>query len=419
MSGGDVPGRHHGVRELWHGRRAHERVESKEISTPALRARDFVPSCLLSPFPNQLTDCKDLHHGLRFHQRHSGAPNLCGIIQSTVSGIPNPFPQAFFQVDQTVDGDTGEYKVFSGSRTNATISPLRAPSKNRQLREIGVKAVKLLHSVENIVLPVKDYINLLNYNELAKQKMGIDEVSRQIREARWTQDNLRISSLTSMLFKTQIYYDGLGNLLPSSTGRKRRWTIRCRRGIRTSLMFSEREIRSSARRGQRPPPPIDKQIQSLHQAAVELTGYELKHAFYGKNVPSYLTSNTNLGNYFFRDSYGPEAFGPQFIATADIPNPLLGLTWHKAYQSFFMDQNGNRRRWSATIRLFSRLNLAPPGSDFWKERIRFRPRRGSSRRPSRRWRPAWKRAPACSPMAWPAPIRQRRRLFMGIRFCRC
>ena len=76
-----------------------------------------------------------------------GAPNLCGIIQSTVSGIPNPFPPAFFQVDQTVDGDTGEYKVFTGTRSNATISAYGAPSKNRQLRDVGVKAGKLLLSV--------------------------------------------------------------------------------------------------------------------------------------------------------------------------------------------------------------------------------------------------------------------------------
>ncbi len=161
-------------------------------------------------------------YGIRIDQRHSGAPNLCGIIQSTVSGIPNPFPPAFFKVDQTVDGDTGEYKVFTGTRSNATISAYGAPSKNRQLRDVGVKAVKLLHSVENIVLPVKDYVNLLNYTDLSKQKLGIDEVSRQIREARWSQDNLRISALTSMLFQTEIWYDGLGNLLPNSTGARRR-----------------------------------------------------------------------------------------------------------------------------------------------------------------------------------------------------
>ena len=272
-----------------------------------------------------------------------GAPNLCGIIQSTVSGIPNPFPASFFQVDQTVDGDTGEYKVFSGSRTNATISPYGAPSKNRQLREIGVKAVKLLHSVENIVLPVKDYVNLLNYNDLAKQKLGIDEVSRQIREARWTQDNLRISALTSMLFKTQIYYDNQGNLLPSSTGAQTTVDYTVPAGNQNQLdvfgtgspIISTTWSNTSA--------TIDKQIQALHQAAVQLTGYELKHAFYGKNVPNYLTSNAGLGNYFFRSAYDEDAFGPSYIATADIPNPLLGLTWHKAYQSFFVDQNGNRQ----------------------------------------------------------------------------
>jgi hypothetical protein len=272
-----------------------------------------------------------------------GAPNLCGIIQSTVSGIPNPFPQSFFQVDQTVDGDTGEYKVFSGSRTNATISPYGAPSKNRQLREIGVKAVKLLHSAENIVLPVKDYINLLNYNDLAKQKLGIDEVSRQIREARWTQDNLRISALTSMLFKTQVYYDNLGNLLPSSTGAQTIVDYAVPAGNQNQLdVFGTGSPIISAT-WSNAATTIDKQIQALHQAAVQLTGYELKHAFYGKNVASYLTSNTNLGNYFFRASYGREAFGPSYIATADIPNPLLGLTWHKAYMSFFYDQNGNRQ----------------------------------------------------------------------------
>ena len=185
--------------------------------------------------------------------------------------------------------------------------------------------MKLLHSVENIVLPVKDYINLLNYNELAKQKLGIDEVSRQIREARWTQDNLRISSLTSMLFKTQIYYDNLGNLLPSSTGAQTTVNYAVPAGNQNQLdVFGTGNPILSAP-WSTATTTIDKQIQALHQAAVELTGYELKHAFYGKNVPSYLTSNTNLGNYFFRDSYGPDAFGPQYIATADIPNPVAGF----------------------------------------------------------------------------------------------
>jgi hypothetical protein len=272
-----------------------------------------------------------------------GAPNLCGIIQSTVSGIPNPFPEPFFKVDQTVDGDTGEYKVFSGSRSNATISPYGAPSKNRQLREIGVKSVKLLHSIENIVLPVKDYMNLLNYNDLHKQKLGIDEVSRQIREARFTQDNLRISALTSMLFKTQIYYDGLGNLLPTSTGAQTTvdYTVPAGNQNQLDVYGTGNPIISAT--WLNPATVIDKQIQSLLQTAVALTGYELKHAFYGKNVANYLTSNTGLGNYFFRDSYGPDAFGPGYVATADIPNPLLGLTWHKAYQSFFNDPSGNRQ----------------------------------------------------------------------------
>jgi len=272
-----------------------------------------------------------------------GAPNLCGIIQSTLSGIPNPFPPGFFAVEKTVDGDIGEYKVFSGTRTNATISPYGAPSKSRQLRDVGVKAVKLLHSVENIVLPVKDYVNLLSYTDLSKQKLGIEEVSRQIREARWTQDNLRISALTSMLFKTQIYFDNAGNLLPAGTGAATTvdYGVPATNQGQLDAFGTGNPILSAS--WDNPATTIDKQIQSLHQAAVQLTGYELKHAFYGKNVAHYLTSNTGLGNYFFRAAYGSDAFNPQYIATADIPNPLLGLTWHKAYQSFFIDSSGNRQ----------------------------------------------------------------------------
>ncbi len=283
-----------------------------------------------------------------------------------------------------------------------------------------MKAVKLLHSVENIVLPVKDYVNLLNYTDLSKQKLGIDEVSRQIREARWSQDNLRISALTSMLFQTEIWYDGLGNLLPSSTGAQTTVNYGVPTGNQNQLdVFGTGSPIISATWATNTT-PIDKQIQSLHQAAVQLTGYELKHAFYGKNVPSYLTSNTNLGNYFFRDAYGPDAFGPTYVATADIPNPLLGLTWHKAYQSFFYDQNGNRQ----TLVGDDQVVFTPEPSTAWigfLEGTYPVPTQGGNRHAGR--------SGSCLRngntrgvvriMAWPVRIRLRPRSFMATRSCPC
>jgi major capsid protein E len=269
-----------------------------------------------------------------------GGPNLVGMIQATTSGIPDPFPAEFYRVDGQVDGDTGEYTVFTGQRGTATMSAYGAPSKNAQFKNVGKQAVKLIHSIESISLPISAYINLLAYNDLSKQRLGIAEVTRQIKEFKRRFANLRVAAMTSALFSGQIYFDASGNLLPTSTGAATTVNYSVPSGnvghldpfnTGTPILGGTAWSNASAN--------IDQQIQALLQAAVQLTGYELKHAFYGKNIPHYLTSNTNLGNYFYRN----QSFNNGFVETADIPNPLLGLTWHKAYYSFFQDQNGNNQ----------------------------------------------------------------------------
>lgn len=264
-----------------------------------------------------------------------GGPNLCGIIQETKTGIPDVFPEPFYRKDQTVDGDTGSYKMFTGTRTNARMSAYGAPSNNNQLRNIQEKAVKLIHNNENIILSMKDYANLLEYDSLKKQQAGAAEVARQIREAKKRLDNHRVSALTSALFQGAIYYDALGNLLPTSSGAATTVDFLVPAGNKAQLnVFGAGNIINAT--WATTSTDIDKQIIALHQAAVRLTGYKLKYAFYGKNIPSLLTANTKLGNYFQRN----QSFNPQYIQTADIPNPLLDLTWQKAYWSFFEDSAG-------------------------------------------------------------------------------
>jgi hypothetical protein len=269
-----------------------------------------------------------------------GGPNLVGMIQATTSGIPDPFPADFYRVDGQVDGDTGEYTVFTGQRSTATLSAYGAPSKNTQFLNVGKKAVKLIHSIESISLPISAYINLLAYNDLSKQRLGIAEVTRQIKEFKRRFANLRVAAMTSALFSGNIYFDAFGNLLPNSTGAATTVSYGVPTGnighldpfnTGTPILGGTAWSNASAN--------IDQQVQALMQAAIQLTGYELKHAFYGINIPHYLTSNTNLGNYFYRS----EPFNNGFVETADIPNPLFGLTWHKAYYSFFQDQNGNNQ----------------------------------------------------------------------------
>ena len=83
-----------------------------------------------------------------------GGPNLCGVIQGTATGIANAFPAAFYQVDKTVDRDTGQYTRVHGTRTVARMAAYGSPSQQRSLAGLEAVPVKLIHTVESILLPV-------------------------------------------------------------------------------------------------------------------------------------------------------------------------------------------------------------------------------------------------------------------------
>jgi hypothetical protein len=265
-----------------------------------------------------------------------GGPNLCGVINGTATGIRNVFPESFYQVDKTVDRDTGQYTRVTGTRTVARIAAYGSPSQQRQLRGVEAVPVKLIHSVESIMLSTTDYLNLLQYDDTAAQTRGIQEVTRQVREFRANFDNLRVAALTQMLFQGSIYWDGSGNLLPNSTGAKTIASFAVPSGnmgqldpLTTGTTILDVSWDNAAS-------DIDKQLLNLRQAATRLSGYPLKYAFYGKNVPTYLTNNTKLQNYFVRSS-GDNA---QYLSSAEVPSPLLGLNWLPAYDAFFEDANG-------------------------------------------------------------------------------
>jgi hypothetical protein len=265
-----------------------------------------------------------------------GGPNLCGVIRGTATGIPSVFPESFYQVDKTVDRDTGQYTRVYGTRTVARIAAYGAPSQQRQLKGVEAVPVKLIHSVESILLNTTDYLNLLQYDDTAAQTRGIQEVTRQVREFRANFDNLRVAALTQMLFQGAIYWDGNGNLLPNSTGAKTVATFSVPSGntgqldpLTTGTPLIDVSWDNAAS-------DIDKQLLNLRQIATRLTGYPLKYAFYGKNVPTYLTNNTKLQNYFVRNS----GDNTQYLSTAEVPSPLLGLQWLPAYDAFFEDATG-------------------------------------------------------------------------------
>lgn len=74
---------------------------------------------------------------------------------------------------------------------------------------------------------------------------------------------------------------------------------------------------------------------NLKSYARRRTGYEIKYAFMGKNVPGYLATNTSFQNYLSRNPIANQ----KYLDTGSVPDGTLGLTWVSVQDAFFADQS--------------------------------------------------------------------------------
>jgi hypothetical protein len=269
-----------------------------------------------------------------------GAPQLCGVVQETTTGIPDVFPDGFWPIGESVDKDTGSFERVQGQRQNAKITKYGGAAQNRQQQNIEDVPFICIHAAETLELPAADFRGLIRKDSamanLVIDQKGADEIARQIRQARQAMDNLRVSAMTSAFFQGAIWWDNSGNLLVSDAGAQTTASSAIPSGNQNQLnVLGTGNIINAP--WNNAATNINLQIMLLKQAAIRLTGYPLKYAFYGANVPTYLVNNNTLQQFFVRNGVA----NPQYLSTGDIPNPLLGLTWVPAYESFFADPSGN------------------------------------------------------------------------------
>lgn len=262
-----------------------------------------------------------------------GYTNLTGLIQATVTGVPDVFPPAFLTTKKTTIADSGRYTQVTGTRQTARLAMYGSPAVKRQLKDIASKDVKLLHTFEQITMDPLILQQLRDYDSYNVQQMGMQEVTRQMGEFRMYFDNLRKASLASALFLGKIYFDASGNLLPSSSGAVVTVDFGVPAGHQGQLdVFGTGPIISGSWAATT---DIPGQLRTLKQAARRKTGYPLKYALYGKQIPFYLTGNTLVQQYLSRNP----ATHQKWLDTGELPDRLFDLTWVPAYEAFFEDQN--------------------------------------------------------------------------------
>ena len=263
-----------------------------------------------------------------------GGANLTGVIQQTLTGIPDVFPASFYASRKPVDGDTAEYTRVDGTRQTARIAAYGSPSQQRELQDVAKVPVKLIHTVESILHTPATLTNLLNFDNPSRQQMGIAEITRQTRQFRQLFDNLRVASLTSMLFTGSINFDGGGNLLPSNSGATISVNYNVPSGNTGQLnVFGAGAILDTS--WDNAAADIATQLTSLKKAARKLTGYPLVHAFYGQDVLGYL-----LGNDQVKEMMKFNAQANTQTLAGDVPPGLFGMQWHPAYEAFYLDSTG-------------------------------------------------------------------------------
>lgn len=250
-------------------------------------------------------------------------------------------------------GDSGRYTRVTGTRKTARLAMYGSPAVKRSLKDISYVDVKLMHTFEEISLNPLILQQLRNYDNYNVQKLGMEEVARQVAEFKKLFENLRIAAALQMLRNGAVYYDGNGNLLPSSSGA----IVTVSAGMNANNQNQLNGIITQTWEDVTTDIPL--QLRTLKQRARRLTGYSLKYAFYGENVPTYLTDNDKVQDYLSRNP----GVNSKFVDSAELPDGLFGLTWIPVYESFFEDSaDTNQSIWGADAVVFT----PEVSADWWE-----------------------------------------------------
>jgi hypothetical protein len=281
---------------------------------------------------------------------------LTGLVKSIKTGIPDVLPGEFWNTTKDTLMDQGRYTQVTGTRRTSRRVEYGAPALNRNLRDVASYDVKLMHTFEMIQLDVKQYQSLRGYTNYNVQDFGQQEVERQALEFRAYFDNLEKATLYSTLANMAIWFDGNGNLLPSSAGAV--VTISYNPDANHQNQLNGIIIAS----WNSPTTDIPLAIRLIQKQSALDTGYVLENVFYGVNLPSYFAINQYCQPFLARSP----AMREKFLDTGEIPQGLFGIkNWHPVYTAFFQDNNGVNQQFFNVDNLI----LTPKVDQIWYDRM--------------------------------------------------
>jgi hypothetical protein len=252
---------------------------------------------------------------------------LTEAVETVKTGIPKILPSEFWTTTEDVPGNQARLIEYQGTRRVARVAPYGSPPRQVEHLTLSDRPLVLLHSIEEIAFR-DELLRILREWEDYKpqQQFALREVARQGEGLRQRFENLEIAAVQKTVADGILYFDGDGNLLPSSSGYK----LDVDQGVPSGNRLTVSNSWATASTD------IIGYINALKTTAVQTTGFPLKYAIYGQNIPGYLANNTNLKTLWAYNL----PYQNQYLETARAPKEMLELIWVPAQSAFWEDQTG-------------------------------------------------------------------------------
>lgn len=253
---------------------------------------------------------------------------LSTAVESIKTGIPKVLPDAFWTTTERVVGDKANYIQYKGTRQVARLTPYGAPPVQTKKVDISDKSIKLLHANEKMPFSQELFRVFRAWAKYEPQQMfAMQQIEYQALQFKQRFDNLRLAAVTSMMANGKLWFDASGNLLPTSSGAD----LTIDYGVPANNTGQLNGLISAS--WATTTTDIVTQVNGIKRAAVQATGYPITTAYYGKNIPGYLSTNAATQQFLSRNSVRNE----QFLATGEIPDGVLGLRWVPVQNAFWAD----------------------------------------------------------------------------------
>ena len=266
-----------------------------------------------------------------------GFENMLKVMATPFGGVPNVWGPEFLTIKEPgIVGDTATWLEAPNSRQTAPTTNYGSASRRLNQQSTVTRQAKCIHSYTNMVHQMPVLTALRNYEQPTVQARGRQYIDFQTVEAQRKYTNLRISAITSAFRYGAIYFDGAGNMLPTSSGATLTVNFNVPANNQNQLNSAISAAWSTAGTD------ILNDLLTIQLRAVQGSGLPLTRAYYGSSIPHYLAENTAIANLLDSD-----AMLASQIGMGKIPANFgfEGLRWIPLHTAFFEDAAGDNQTW--------------------------------------------------------------------------